>query len=57
MLSTEQRIAQARALSTRASIERMPPLEFLAFAEWLGLSDAVDRQVGAEADNTQDPRR
>ncbi len=56
MLSTEQRIAQARALSARASIERMPPLEFLAFTEWLGLSDAVDRQAGAQTENTQDPR-
>ncbi len=51
MLSAEQCIAKARALSARAAVERMPPSKFLAFAEWLGLSDTVDEQGGAESED------
>ncbi len=50
MLSAEQCITEARALTARASVERMRPLQFLAFAAWLGLSDAVDGEDGAEAE-------
>ena len=58
MLSAEQCIAKARTLSARAAVERMPPSEFLAFAEWLGLSDTVDGQEdGAERGNAPLPQR
>ena len=50
MLSAEQCIAKARALLARAAIEKMPPTEFLAFAEWLGLSDTVSGQRVVEVE-------
>ena len=52
MLSAEQSIAKSRALWSRSAVERMPPSEFLAFAEWLGLSDAVDGEDSVEPDHT-----
>ena len=58
MLSAEQRIAKARALTERAAIERMMPLEFLAFAEWLGLAETADgHDAFARAEITPGPAK